>query len=260
MSATLPENKPLAIGLIVPSSNTVVEPAAAGIAATAGRLRLHYTRIPVTRIANDSAADAQFDGSTMSAAAALLGHADVDVVAWAGTSGSWLGLDHDSELMRCMSKAAGVPATTSTVALMEACRQIGVSRVGLVTPYTGDVVSRIEAVYAKHGIAVTAGRHFSLTDNRSFASVPEGEISRAVRDVGAEGVDAVLVVCTNLAGAAAALTIGDSLSVPILDSVAVTLWQAGALVGLSVGGGFGRLSVRPSEANDDVGYHEGSAS
>ncbi len=52
-----------------------------------------------------------------------------------------------------------------------------------------------------------------------------------VRAVAAEGVDAVAIVCTNLAGAVLAPDLEAELGVPVIDSVAVTLWKGLDLAG-----------------------------
>lgn len=81
------------LGFICPSSNTAFEPAAWAL--LADRASMHVTRVGVTRISLGSDSDDQFDVAGMEAAARLLAEARVDVVAWAGTSGSWLGVDRE---------------------------------------------------------------------------------------------------------------------------------------------------------------------
>lgn len=230
------------VGLIVPSSNTVVEPVTAAIAAVAGNIRTYHTRVRVTRIAGDPDSDLQFEGATMAAAATLLGDADVDVVAWAGTSGSWMGLDHDREFVRLASQVASAPATTSTIALLEACKEFGIARIGLVTPYTSDIVQRIQSVYMTEGVQVVAERHFSLSDNRMFAHVDPIELRSAVLEVAGVGADAIAIVCTNLAGSDLAGDLEGKTGLPIFDSVTATLWHAVKLTsGLLIAPRFGRL-------------------
>jgi len=230
------------IGLIVPSSNTVVEPATAAVAAATAKIRAYHTRVRVTRIAADPDSDFQFEQATMAAAATLLGDAGVDVVAWAGTSGSWLGLDHDREFVRLASQAASAPATTSTIGLLEACKEFAISRIGLVTPYTSDIVERIQSVYMAEGVQVVAERHFSLTDNRMFADVNPIELRSAVLEVAVEGAEAIAIVCTNLAGSDLAGSLEEKTGVPIFDSVTATLWHAVKLTsGALIAPRFGRL-------------------
>lgn len=220
--------------MIVPSSNTVAEPELARLAG-AGAMALAVTRVRVTEISLTADAIAQFDPAPMAAAAALLGDARVDAIAWAGTAGSWLGLDHDRRLVAAMSAAADAPATTSTLALLDACHSAGISRIGLITPYTDAVVRRIAAVFAGEGISVTAERHLGLTHNHAFAAVGAGTIARMADDCSGSGAQAIVVLCTNLPGGLAAAQIQARTGLPVLDSVAVTL-DATLTVAQSIGG------------------------
>lgn len=215
------------VGMIVPSSNTVLEEELARLAPCGGPVAVHVTRVRVTQISMEAPALAQFDVGPMSAAAALLGDAMVSAVAWAGTAGAWLGLGHDRMLAERLAEAAGAPATTSTLALVAGCHEQGVERVGLITPYTRPVVERIIATLAREGLTVTAERHLGLTMNHSFAGVEPSEIARMASDCAVPGVQALVVLCTNMRGGQAAAWITEQTGLPVLDSVAVTL--AGAV-------------------------------
>lgn len=207
------------IGLIVPSSNTVVEPEAARLARSAS---VHVTRVRVTEISLAAQAIAQFGTGVMTAAASLLGDARVDAVAWAGTAGSWLGIEHDLRIADAVSSAAGAPATTSTLALLESLRLAEVSRIGLVTPYVTPVVERIVATFAGSGITVTGESHLGLTENDSFARVGAGTLVAMARECAADA-QALVVLCTNVAGGRAAARMSEVTGLPVFDSIEVTL-------------------------------------
>jgi len=226
--------------MIVPSSNTVLEPEMCRIAGGLSDVSLHFSRVRVTEITLDDSASHQFDSEPMSEAALLLGDAGVDVVAWAGTSGSWLGIGHDQDLARTLGLVAGAPATTSTLALIEACRLVGSSRVALVTPYVDGVVARIMAVYGSEGIEVVGERHLGITDNSAFAQVGEADLRAMAIECAGSGSDdggaseAVVVACTNLRAARLAREVEGVLGIPFVDSVAATLWHALVLAGRRV--------------------------
>ena len=194
---------------------------------------MHFTRIPVTRIGLDPHATTQFDHTVMTEAARLLATADVDVIAWNGTAGSWLGAAHDRELVEAITAATGTPATTSTLAYLEAFQEFSTSRIGLVTPYTADVNQAITARYASEGIQVTGEHHLGLTDNESFARVDPTELigpSRELATGNGQAPQALAYVCTNLYGAPVVAQVEETTGVPVLDSVAVTLWRCLAMI------------------------------
>ena len=223
--------RPTRIGMIVPSSNTCLEPQSYRILGDRSDVTIHFARIQVTRIALDDSSDKQFDAPVMRAAAEILATADVDVIAWNGTSGSWLGAGHDRELVRDIQDATGIPATTSTLAYMEAFRSFGTERIGLFTPYTEDVNERIVASYERDGIKTLDHRFLGLSDNESFARVSDAEMRPGSLELAASNPDAVVYLCTNLYGANIAEEIEAAMGVPVLDSVAVTLWHCLKMAG-----------------------------
>jgi len=94
--------------------------------------------------------------------------AKVDAIAWNGTSASWLGIDRDGSLCAAITKRMNVPATTSTLACIDAVRALGASRVDFITPYTDDVQVRIGRIWKRTRIACYAD-NFSFGDLRRSA-------------------------------------------------------------------------------------------
>ncbi|WP_404523064.1 maleate cis-trans isomerase family protein [Bradyrhizobium diazoefficiens] len=219
------------LGMITPSSNSVLEPVTSAMLRGVADVTAHFSRFRVTEIALDAAALSQFDASVMLPAADLLADAKVDAIAWNGTSASWLGIGRDRNLCEAITARTGVPATTSTLACIDAARALGAKRVGLVSPYTDDVQRRIAEVWAEEGIAPRAERHLGLRDNFSFGEVAPATIAGMIRAVAAEGSDAIVILCTNLDGAALAASLERELNIAVLDSVAVTLWRTLSLAG-----------------------------
>ncbi|MDQ4213514.1 aspartate/glutamate racemase family protein [Microbacterium sp. ASV81] len=221
----LTDARPTRIGMIVPSSNTCLEPMTYRLLEGRDDVTVHSARIPVTRIALDAGSDQQFDAAGMRAAAELLATADVDVIAWNGTSGSWLGIEHDRAIADEITRATGIPATTSTLAYFAAFERFGIGDIGLLTPYTQDVNDQVVARYAAEGITVGGQHALGLSDNESFGRVrPEALVDPSIAL--AEGrPDALVYLCTNLYGAPITEEVERRTGVPVLDSVAVTLWH-----------------------------------
>ncbi len=220
------------LGMLTPSSNSVLEPMTARLLAGQPGISAHFARLRVTQIGLSTAALSQFDQVPMLAAAELLADARVAAILWNGTAGAWLGFAQDAALSAAITRRTGVPASTSALAFRDLFRQRGIRRVGLVTPYTGDVQARIQANWQAEGLDCSAERHLGRSENFSFAEAGEAEIAGMVRAVAAEGAEAAAIVCTNLAGAALAPALEAELGIPVYDSVAVSLWKAMDLAGL----------------------------
>ncbi|MGH3516077.1 MAG: maleate cis-trans isomerase family protein [Haloechinothrix sp.] len=220
------------LGMITPSSNTCLEPMTYRLLGERRDVTVHFARLPVTKIALDSESTAQFSDQSMLAAAGQLADAKVDVVMWNGTAGSWLGVEQDRALAARLTEATCVPASTSSLAMLEACRVYGITRLGLATPYLADVNARIAETYASEGVEVVAESHLGISDNEAFARVPEADVAEQVRKLAADA-HACAVLCTNVHGAALAAGLEAELGLPVLDSVSVTLWHALHLAGVS---------------------------
>lgn len=218
-------NGSIGLAMLTPSSNTVVEPYTSAMAwPLYPEVSVHFGRFRVTRIALDDNSNNQFSLEPILAAADLLADAKPSVIAWNGTSASWLGFDTDVQLCEAITARTGIPATSAILSLNRLLAEMGVKRLGLVTPYTQDVQDRIIANYAAIGIETVAERHSGRSDNHSFAEVTEDEIREMCLDVARAKPDAIAIVCTNMRGPLIAPQLEQQTGVPILDSVAFTLW------------------------------------
>ena len=215
------------LGMLTPSSNTVLEPMTAALVRGVEDISLHFSRFRVTEIALDRGALGQFDPGPMLEAAELLSHARVDCITWNGTSASWMGLDADRALVASITARTGIRASTCVLTMMAELRRRAMSRIALVTPYTDDVQARIATTLAGEGVAVVAERHLGIRDNFSFGLVDAPTLDGMVDAVAAERPDAIVVLCTNLAGAARVPAWEAAHGILMLDSVALSL--AGAL-------------------------------
>ncbi len=234
------------LGMLTPSSNTVLEPITTAMLAGVSCATAHFSRFKVTEIALSREALGQFDHGEILRAAELLAHAKVDVIAWNGTSASWLGFDWDELLCERITATTGIPACTSVLAFREIFQRTGVRRVGLVTPYLDDVQAKIIANWGASGFACTAERHLRLQDNYSFAEVSEETIADLVRGVAREGCEAAAIVCTNMRGARAVRRLEAELGIGVYDSIAITLWKSLLVAGVdpAVVQGWGGLFQR----------------
>lgn len=231
------------LGMLTPSSNTVLEPVTAAILADLPEATAHFARFRVQEISLDDAALGQFDSAAVIAAAELLADARPDVISWCGTSGSWIGFEADEALCRGIEAATSVPASTSSLAFVEALATMGVRRYALVTPYLADVQDRIVATYGKAGFVCVAERHLNDRGNFSFSEIGDATIAGMLREVASAKPEAIIINCTNLRGARIAVELEQELDVPIIDSVIVTVWKSLLMAGVPPGRvrGWGRL-------------------
>jgi maleate isomerase len=248
------------IGVLTPSSNTVLEPETARLLAPiADSVSFHVARFPVTVISDDAQSHAQFTLARMLAAVDLLADAEMDAYLWSGTSAAWEGIETDQALVAAITERTSKPATTSTLALLEAFSALGVERYALVVPYIATIADRIVSNFRALGVDCVAIERDELTTNMDFAGVSAAEIGRRARravtsaEATGQKADAVVIHCTNFRGAPVVSELERELGIPVLDSVVVGLW--GVLRQLDVAvpaAGFGSLASVNAQAAKPV--------
>lgn len=246
MSAILPASVvpgPTRIGVLTPSSNTVLEPLTSAMLAGLDDLTAHFGRFRVTEISMGAGSQAQFTGEPQLAAAELLADAHVHSIVWSGTSASWLGFHTDLALCERIRARTGIAAGSSVLAVNALFAALGVRRFGLVTPYVDEIQRRIVATYADAGLECVAERHLGETRNFAFAGFDEATVAAQIRAVAASRPEAITVMCTNMRGARVAAALEAELGIPIVDSTSAAVWAGLALAGADPGRvrGWGRL-------------------
>ena len=231
------------LGMLTPSSNTILEPLTSAMVAGVPGVSAHFGRFRVTEISLKSVALGQFDDAPILEAAKLLADAYVDVICWNGTSSGWLGFDADHRLCDRITEATAIPACTSVLALNEIFDNTAVREFALVTPYLDDVQAKIVGNYAKSGYRCVDERHLGESVNFSFSEVTEARVSDMVREVAAARPQAISTFCTNLNAARVVPALERELGIPIYDTISTAVWKSLKVAGVDTRlvKGWGRL-------------------
>jgi maleate isomerase len=221
------------LGMLTPSSNTVLEPMTSAILAAVPNVSPHFSRLRVTEITVGPEALAQFDVTPMLDAASLLADARPQSIVWNGTSGGWAGLDADRRIAGALERRFSIPATTVTLSLTSLLRSLGMTSVGLVSPYTSDVQERIITTFATEGLACIASPHLGISENFAFSTVSIKELDHLVATAAAKRPDVIISFCTNLPATPHAARWEAEYGIPIFDSIAIAARAGLELSGLS---------------------------
>ena len=219
------------LGMLTPSSNTVLEPLTAAMLADLPDASAHFARFRVLKISMEDDALSQFTNEPLLAAAELLADAQVQSICWNGTSSGWLGFDTARALIAEIEARTGVKACSSILATNELLEKLGAKRVAFVTPYLDEIQTRILANYRAEGFEIAGEKHLGDPGNFSFATYSEADILELCRAVAAERPDAITIYCTNFRGARLAPIIEAETGIPVLDSVSTALWKSMQVAG-----------------------------
>lgn len=213
----------LRIGMILPSSNTVVEPVATAMAAGLPDVSVHFSRFALTAVLVENPAAAYYESGALLGAARLLADARCHVITWNGSAGGLVGFDRDRQLCSEIEAATGTPATTASLSLLEQFKLARVRRFAMVTLNTRQMNQTIANNFLTEGFECIASTDRSdITDNFAMSQVaPEEVAASAVSCVAAaHGAQALLIYGTNTQGAPVARTLENKLGIPVFDSVA----------------------------------------
>ena len=226
------------IGLLVPSSNTTVEPEF--YRALPHGVTLHTARLYLTQITPASILDMVRDLETQ---CRNLASADVDVIVLGATAPSFLkGLGYDRELIKTIETTAGKRATTTSTALIEALQYLGVSRVVLGSAYDDKVNAIARKFIEASGVEVLAAHRLDLVDNLTVGRLDVSSAYELARKIDRPDAEAIVLACTNWKTMDAIERLERELGKQVISTTQVSVWAALRMIGGVEGvPGYGRL-------------------
>lgn len=224
--------KPKRIGVLVPSTNTTVEADFQTFAPEGVTFHSQRMWIPDGEMTPDflDKMNEDLEGNLK-----MLLSARVDAVVYACTSGSFYrGHGWDEEVKRRIEDASGLPATTTSLAVVDALRHAGGRAISVMTPYPAWTNEKLRDYFSGFGFDILnvegdpsarIGGHRAVNDHDPAAIV---EFTHARHDPNA---DAVFCSCTAWRSFEAVRPLEASLGKPVITSNQSALWKALGLVG-----------------------------
>lgn len=226
------------LGILTPASNTNVEPVTYAMLHGVAGVTAHFSRFALP-----PSLDVTIDAERLLPAALLLAQAEVDALAFHGTAGSWTGLDGDRDLCDALRRRTGIPATTASLATVAALHALEARTLSLVFPGEEWITADITRAYAREGLEiVNVVWTDALGSNLEIGRLAAQEVEAFVEPGIVAGVDATVVIGTNLAAAPLVDALERRHGVTIVDSAAATTWQLLRMTACSARpAGWGRL-------------------
>lgn len=210
------------VGLIVPSSNTVMEPdfhrvLGAGCAISTSRVYLEQ----VTRDAEQTMID-----DDLPKALRLIKTTDPHVIVFGCTSaGSLGGLQSDAGIARRIEQQTGVRALTVVGSVVEQLKEIRPRQVAVLTPYREELTRTVAECVVEAGFQLGPVAGMGIVSNREIGQVAPDEIVAFVAQQmkGGAGADCIFLSCTNWQAIAAIDAVKARFGVPVVSSNQATI-------------------------------------
>src|SRR5215469_10861200 len=204
------------VGLLVPSSNTVMEnDLHRGLPASYTVLTGRMYLIETTR-----EAEIKMIEEYAPKAAADIGTANPDILVFGCTSaGSLFGLDYDAKVCQQLGAKAGCAGMGVISSVADALTRHGIRRLAVITPYNEDLTKAVAAAASAPTREIVAAHGMGITVNIKLADPTPDEIvafSRARLD--GEKFDGLFVSCTNFRALEAKPQLERALGVPVVTS------------------------------------------
>jgi maleate cis-trans isomerase len=214
------------IGVIDIASSTTILPeyyrvAPAGVVPISSRLVLPGGE------ATEAALLAMTESPAVEEAAEQLAPARPAVIAFACTTGSLLkGPGWDKVLRDRIETRTGIPATTTSTAVLAAFEALGVRRLGIATPYLDELNRREREFFAALGYEVRGIRGLGIRDDREIGNQTPETAYRLAREVDGPDVECLFVSCTNFATLPIIAALEADTGKPVVTSNQATIWQS----------------------------------
>ena len=205
------------VGLLIPSSNTVMEvDFNEGLPAWA---RLHTGRMYMEETTPE-AEGVMLDVYALPAARAVA-TARPDVIVFGCTSaGALRGNDFDAAFCATISDMTEISTLSVIASVRSAITRRGARRIGVFTPYIDELNTRIKTSLEEDGeLEVLTISGLGITENFAIAEVPVSDIVDEAADrLSPHPIDLAFISCTNFRAANAAADLEHELGVPVVTS------------------------------------------
>lgn len=179
---------------------------------------------------------------------ARLGAARPDSMMWACTSGSFVfGCDGARRQADDVATASGVPASSTSIAFVDALRYLGIHRVAVAASYPEDVAAHFVAFLAGGGVDVVSMGSHGIVTAAEVGRLGQEHVLAMVRAADHPDAEAVLVPDTAMHTMGFIDQLENAVGKPVLTANQVTVWKGLQLIGpVSPLPGLGRLfEARP---------------
>jgi len=225
------------IGVIVPSTNTVVEHDVAmlrphGITFHVGRMRINVESMD----GDDNFMNLIYqirEGIKPALADVMTCKPDYMMMGMSGET-FWDGVaGHEDFVRRVKEEVGGLQVTTGAGAARAALEAFGVRRIACITPYQPVGDAQVDRYFTECGFDVVANKGLKISSATKIAETTPEQVIAALKEIDSPDVEAIVQCGTNLSMIRVADQAEHWLGKPVIAINAATIWQTLRLAGFN---------------------------
>jgi len=230
------DNNVRRIGILAPPANVALERELAPFLPPG--VITHHNRLsrPGNALSRDSLL-AMMD--SVDQAAFDLSKAGPEVIVYGCTSGSFLlGPGKEANIASRITQGTGIPAVTTSTAVVEALLAVGARKVFMVTPYPDDLNAHEVSFLEHYGFEVVALESFRCPISEGIRALSSDDVAKLVlsHPDAVAACDAIFLSCTNMLTMDRITMIEAWTGKPVVTSNQASLWAALVRMGVPTEG------------------------
>lgn len=207
------------LGVFVPSANSVLEPEFYRMIPEG--ISVHFSRL---KLKADIREDLEKMTENMDEEVQKLADAGVDVIAFGCTTGSLImGKGYDEKIIKRIESVCGIPATTTSTAVIDAIKAMKIKNVSLASPYPAWLNNEVTKFMESHGVNVVSSKCLNL--ETGMEKVSSMEVYKLAKAVDRPGSDGIFISCTGFPTIEVLSKLEEDLGKPVISSNQATLWK-----------------------------------
>jgi maleate isomerase len=232
------------IGLIVPSSNTTCELELHQMAPEG--ISVHTSRVynPEVKTAEEKEVGILQMNQEIERAAREIASVNPSVIVYACTTGSFIkGPGYDRQVEGKIHSGTGIPALTTTTAVVEALKVLKLRNIAMATPYTVSIAEKEKNFFQTTipGLRITSQKDLDILSNLSRGDLFPSSAYQAARETCRSEADGIFISCTNWRTIEIIEILERDLGKPVVTSNQASLWFALKKMGIHGNPKYGSL-------------------
>lgn len=160
-------------------------------------------------------------------AAEQLASAEVDVITYADTSGTFVkGPDWEKNLKRRMEEQSGIQTVTTSSATVEALNELGVKKVAVYAPYSETITDLLREYLKQQKFQVISTNTMGLYRALDIARIHPEAVYRFVKDNRPKDAEGIFISCTELRVIDVIDKLESDLRIPVTTANQVSMWAS----------------------------------